>query len=217
MHLFERFKKYLNLGNIITSLIILDICLALFWDTNYYIKEGVLILYFFLYIYGTYQKKQYVEGARPHLIYFTTVNNRLYNIPQILEPLFYISIMSIYLYYEYGLDNYYISIYLPIGYSIVSIWNSSYGKLPSASLSIDKEEDTVECYDGVETYDIAIEEIQDITISPKSIILHTEQKKVNLIHLSLDEKEMRLVSNYCRSQLRTTPTVISKEELARLQ
>ena len=217
MNLFERYRKYLNyVGYIIFALLLLDIFLPLFLDTNYYIKEGVLILYFFFYIYNTYEKKQYVEGARTHLIHFTTVNNRLYNIPEILESLFYIGLMGTYLYFDYGLSSY-ITIYLTVGYIIVSIWNSSYGKLPSAYFSINKEENIVVCYDGVETYKTPITDIQGITISSKSIILNTGQKKINLIHLSLDEKEIRLISNYCLSQLRTTPTMLSKEEVVELQ
>ena len=190
------------------SIAFLIICF--FWSDNNYFITGLITFYLISMIYGLYEKIQYAEVARPHLIYFSTVNDRLYDLPGFLNPLFYLAIFSFILY----LDNEFFGpfgIHYLIGVAIVSIWSSFYEKIPTASLSLDKKDNEITCYDGVETYEVSIDEIQNINVSKKKISINTPSKKINLVHLSLDEKEMRLILDYFRSQLQINP-IISEEE-----
>ncbi|MEP0265198.1 hypothetical protein [Dokdonia sp.] len=187
------------------------------WGDNEYYITGLLTLYLIGLLYSTYNKIQYVEGARPHLIYFSTANDRLNDLPSILGSLFYVGLSALLLF----MDNDFLGpygIYYLIGYTIISIWSSFYGKIPSARFSIDKEDNILEYDDdGDHNDEISTTDIQDVTISLESITLGTEQKKINLIHLSLDEKEIKLISNYFQNQLHITPTLLTKEEEIALQ
>lgn len=188
------------------------IAIRLFWGDSSFFISLFLILYVIGTIMSTYHKIQYKTGAKPYDIYFSTANDRLNDLPEILTPLFYIAIISIWLYIDKDLLGGYV-MYILIAYAIVSIYSSFYGKLPSASLSIDREDNLLEYDDdGDHTDEVSISEIKAVTISPESIILDTEHKKINLIHLSLDEKEMKLVSDFCRSQLRIMVTLLPKKE-----
>lgn len=211
---FEKYKKNKYIGYGIT---VAFFAIHFFWSDNDYYITALLTLYLIGLVNGLYQKIQYVEGAKPNLIRFSTANDQLYDLPSFLAPLFYLGIFAIILY----MDNTFLGpfgVYYLIGYAMVSIWSSFYGKLPSARFSLDKETNTLEYTDnGGHNGEVSISEIKEIVISSESIILDVTDKKINLIHLSLDEKEMRLVSNYCRSQLHITPTLRTKEEAIRLQ
>lgn len=188
------------------------IAIRLFWGDNSFFISLFLILYVIGTIVSTYHKIQYKTGAKPYDIYFSTANDRLNDLPEILTPLFYIAIISIWLYIDKDFLGGY-AIYILIAYAIVSIYSSFYGKLPSASLSIDKEDNLLEYDDdGDHTDEVPISDVKAITISPESIIIDTDQKKINLIHLSLDEKEMKLISDFCRSQLRIMVTLLPKKD-----
>ncbi len=187
------------------------------WGDNEYYITGGLTLYLIGLFYSTYHKIQYVEGAKPNLIYFSTANDRSNDLPSILGPLFYIGFSALLLFMDSDFLGSY-GVYYLIGYTIISIWSSFYGKVPSASFSIDKEDNILEYDDdGDHNDEIPTTDIQSITISPESITLETEQKKINLIHLSLDEKEIKLIFNFFRNQLHITPTLLSKEDAVTLQ
>lgn len=205
------YTKYV--GYLILAIIVV---VQMVWGDNEYYITGILSIYLIVLLHSTYNKIQYVEGAKPHLIYFSTANNRLNDLPDILGSLFYVALSALLFFMDSDFLGPY-GIYYLIGYTIINIWSSFYGKIPSAYFSVNKEENTVECYDGFKQNEIPITDIQDITISPKSIILGTEQKKINLIHLSLDEKEIKLISDYCRSKLHITATVLAKEKEIALQ
>lgn len=192
------------------------IAVRLLWGDSSFFIVSFLVLYVIGTIISTYHKVQYKTGAKPYDIYFSTANDRLNDIPEILTPLFYIAVVSVWLYIDKDFLGGY-AMYILIAYAAISIYSSFYGKLPSASLSIDKEDSLLEYDDdGDHTDEIPISEVKAITMSPESIIIDTGHKKINLIHLSLDEKEMKLISNFCRSKLHITPTTLSKEEAVTL-
>lgn len=188
------------------------IAIKLLWGGSSFFIASFLVLYVIGAIISTYHKVQYKTGAKPYDIHFSTANDRLNDIPEILTPLFYIAVVSVWLYIDTDFLGGY-AIYILIAYAAVSIYSSLYGKLPSASLSIDKADNLLEYDDdGDHTDEVSISEVKAVTVHPESIILETEHKKINLIHLSLDEKEMKLISDFCRSQLRITATILPKEE-----
>ena len=210
----KKYRKNKYVGYVITGALF---AIHLLWSDNVYYITTLLTVYLVIMLHSAYEKIQYIEGARPHLIYFSTANDILNNIPEILSSLFYVGLSALLFFMDSDFFGPY-GIYYLIGYTIISVWSSFYGKIPSAYFSVDKEDNTLTYNDDGDHQDeIPITDIQDITISSESIILDTGHKKISLIHLSLNEKEMKLISNYCRSQLSKTATVIPKEEVVALQ
>ncbi len=194
------------------TIMIAIIAIRFLWGDSSFFIAFFLILYVIGAIMSTYTKVQYKTGAKPYDIYFSTANDRLNDLPEIVTSLFYIAVVSIWFFFDKNFLGGY-GIYIIIAYAIVSIYSSFYGKLPSASLSIDQEDNLLEYDDdGDHTDEVPISDVKAITISPESIILDTDQKKINLIHLSLDEKEMKLISDFCRSQLRIVATILPEKE-----
>lgn len=202
------YNKYIGYGFTIAFLIS-----TFFWeDGKTYLFPIIFIWYVIGMIHSLNEKIQYVEGARPYLIHFSTVNDRLNDLPEFLTPLFYIGLYTLFFF----LDSSFLGpfgLYYLISLAMISLWSSFYGKLSSAYLLLNKEEQMISCHDGVETYTIRKGDIQKVSLSKKKIIIEIPTKKINLIHLSLDEKEMRLVLDYFRSQLHITPIVLPEEEV----
>ncbi|WP_299764880.1 hypothetical protein [uncultured Dokdonia sp.] len=209
-------EKYYNkyIGYTITAILII---IRFLWIDSSYLITFFILLYIVGTALSTYHKVQYKTGAKPDDLYFSTTNDRLNDIPEILTSLFYMGFIAMYLFIEADFLGVY-GYYILITYAILSIYSSFHGKMPSASFSLDRETHMLEYDDdGDHDDEVLLSDIKEIIISPESIILDVTDTKINLIHLSLDEKEMRLVSNYCKSKLRITPTLLTKEEAISLQ